>query len=197
MESEDSRQSAPLEPTDEELMLAFQQGDDLACDALYRRYKTPLLLALTRRTRGNRAIAEDLYDDTFCRLIEKKLTFDPSKGCFRAWLYKIALNNYRGLYRSTEIFFRSMAVGLSEKLPAPLVEAMSVDALLKDLPGRERQVMELIVSGEFTLAQVAEIMAIPVERVYRLRYEALKRLRKRYGAPQVQSALNIRTSKTE
>jgi RNA polymerase sigma-70 factor, ECF subfamily len=197
MSVDDGHVTSTEQPSDEELMVAFQKGDDLAFDALYRRYRTPLLVALTRRTGGNRDIAEDLYDDAFCRVVEAKHTFDPNKGCFRPWLYQIAFNNHRGLFRSSEIFLRAVAVGLSEKLPAPLVESISVRTLLNDLPVRQRRVMELIVSGEFTLAQVAEIMGISVERVYRLRHDAVKRLRKQHLVQPVRSGLSVQPSKTD
>jgi len=166
--------------SDEELMLAYQKGDTSAFDMLYRRYKVPLSVALAHRVGRNRGIVEELYDDAFCRVIEGKDTFDPSKGCFRAWLFTIAFNNHHGLFRSTEIFLRSVAVSLSEKLPTALVEKISVQELLKDLPARQRRVMELIVSGEFTLRQVAVIMGTSVQAVYKLHHDAVKRLRKQH-----------------
>jgi len=183
------------QPSDDELMIAFQKGDQAAFDILYKRYWVPLHVALRRRAGGNREMADELYDDAFCRVIEAKGTFNPSKGCFRAWLYQIAFNKLRSLFRTSEIFLRAVAVVLSEKQPAPLIEATSVRVLLKDLPASERRVMELIVSGEFTLSQVADVMGVSVQRVYRLRHDAVKRLRRQYGVHQFHSV--FQTTETE
>lgn len=77
-----------MEPTDEMLMQAYQQGDELALAKLVRRHAGPLLGYLTRMS-SNPHLAEDLFQETFVRVHRKADTFRPD-GRFKPWLYTIA-----------------------------------------------------------------------------------------------------------
>ena len=76
---------------DEELALAFQQGDDSAFAELYERYFAALTAYLARRLpNGTEHEAEDLAEAAFVEVARRKERFDPKRGSFRSWLYKIA-----------------------------------------------------------------------------------------------------------
>jgi len=77
-----------MEPTDETLMEAYQQGDETALAQLVRRHSGPLLGYLTRMS-SSPHLAEDLFQETFVRVHRKADTFRPD-GKFKSWLYTIA-----------------------------------------------------------------------------------------------------------
>ncbi|MDX1535365.1 MAG: sigma-70 family RNA polymerase sigma factor [Candidatus Spechtbacterales bacterium] len=64
---------------------------DIYVDKIYRYiyYKT-----------FNKDLTEDLTSDAFFKAMDKIDTFNPSKGNFSSWLYKIALNTVRDYYRT-------------------------------------------------------------------------------------------------
>ena len=72
------------------LIQAYLAGDVSAFDTLYARYKRPLYAYLNRMT-GNHALADDLFQQTWLRVI-KKLEKYESKQKFFAWLTMIAHN---------------------------------------------------------------------------------------------------------
>ena len=76
--------------TDEALMKAYCQGETPAFDELLGRYRTPLFSTLCRLV-GDRALAEDLFQETFLRVIQNAGRFDPRQK-FSGWLYRIARN---------------------------------------------------------------------------------------------------------
>ena len=70
-----------------------------ACDVeafavLYSRYELRVFNFLLRCA-GNRALAEDLLQETFWRVWQAARTFDSARGGFRPWLYRVALNAAR------------------------------------------------------------------------------------------------------
>jgi RNA polymerase sigma-70 factor (ECF subfamily) len=71
-------------------MLAFRGGDVSAFDALYRRYGGPLLRHLERIVR-QRAVAEELLQETFLRVHRARDRYEP-QARFSTWLYTIATN---------------------------------------------------------------------------------------------------------
>ncbi len=86
--------------TDEQAAVAACQAGDLrAFDALYQAYVKPIYGFIARRT-FSRETAEDLTSVTFLKAMEKIGQYDPGKGPFAAWLYRIARNTVTDHYRT-------------------------------------------------------------------------------------------------
>src|SRR5262245_3055815 len=79
-------------------MSAVTGGDRQALEELVRRHQGPLLGFFYRMLDGDRALAEDLVQDTLLRLLRQR-TYQPGRA-FRPWLYAIAANVARDHHRS-------------------------------------------------------------------------------------------------
>ena len=78
------------DPTDEELISRFQNGDNYAFDLLVKRYKDPLL-NFVYRFLGDKIEAEDIVQETFLRLFKNKHYYKEIAK-FSTWIYTIAGN---------------------------------------------------------------------------------------------------------
>lgn len=76
--------------SDEQLMLQSCQGSVSAFELLVRRWDQRMLLFL-RRCVGNSAEAEDLRQELFLKIYQKRALY-RSGGSFSSWLYRIAAN---------------------------------------------------------------------------------------------------------
>lgn len=75
-----------------DLMIAIRDyGDVVAFRALYDRYASAVL-GLSYRIVGNRALAEDIAQETFWRIWQNAAQFDASKGRFTSWMFGIGRN---------------------------------------------------------------------------------------------------------
>ncbi|MCC6907490.1 MAG: sigma-70 family RNA polymerase sigma factor [Phycisphaerales bacterium] len=83
--------------SDEQLVQAYRMGEREAMEALVRRYQ-PELLGFLSRQLGNRAAAEDVFQETFLQVHQSADDFDVSRR-FRPWLFTIAANKGRDWYR--------------------------------------------------------------------------------------------------
>ena len=88
-ESSDRAQQGS-QPTDEELIARFQNGDTYAFDLLVRRYKDPLLNFIFRFL-GDLVEAEDIVQETFYRVYKNKHYY-KEVAKFSTWIYRIATN---------------------------------------------------------------------------------------------------------
>ena len=79
---------------DEHLMKRVCGRDVDAFRVLHARYELRVFNFLLRCA-GNRALAEDLLQETFWRVWQAARTFDPARGEFRSWVYRVALNAAR------------------------------------------------------------------------------------------------------
>jgi RNA polymerase sigma-70 factor (ECF subfamily) len=79
---------------DEFLMKRVCTRDVDAFGVLYARYELRVFNFLLRCV-GDRALAEDLLQETFWRVWQAARTFDSARGEFRSWLYRVALNATR------------------------------------------------------------------------------------------------------
>jgi len=78
------------EQTNEQLMVAYSQGDSRAFEELLRRHQRSVLNFIFRYV-GNRSTAEDLVQDVFMRVIRRASSY-KREAKFTTWLYTIARN---------------------------------------------------------------------------------------------------------
>ena len=79
------------ELSDEEAMVKFQKGDVEGFNILLEKYNKPLYGFLLRMMNGKTSNAEDMFQDVFLKVIEKKNDYNSDKK-FKTWLYTIARN---------------------------------------------------------------------------------------------------------
>jgi RNA polymerase sigma factor (sigma-70 family) len=74
---------------EEDLIVAFLQGKELAVAAVYDAY-APALFGVSYRITGNEELAENILTATFAKALSGEQKFNPHHGCFLMWLYKMA-----------------------------------------------------------------------------------------------------------
>ncbi|MDQ0083399.1 RNA polymerase sigma-70 factor (ECF subfamily) [Variovorax boronicumulans] len=83
------RQAMP----DDQLMLAYAQGDAAAFDVLYARHEGGLF-RFVKRLLGARLVAQadEVFQDTWVRIISARDSFSPQGATWRTWAFTIAHN---------------------------------------------------------------------------------------------------------
>ena len=177
--------------TDEELMLAYAGGDLLAFEMLYRRHRGMLYRFLLRTLR-HRADADELFQDTWSRLIAARERYRP-EAKFTTWLLQIAHNLIVDRFRrhrpeasaeETETVFRHLDAPEGEQPDRVLTEfeqRRRLQLALEELPDEQRVAFLLRVESGLGLDEIASITGAGRETVKsRLRY-ALARIRARFA----------------
>lgn len=85
------------EPSDEQLMLGYRDGDAEAFATLYHRHRGPLYRYLLHGC-ANPATAEELFQDVWTNLIRVRDTYRV-EASFKTWLYRLAHNRLVDHYR--------------------------------------------------------------------------------------------------
>jgi len=174
--------------TDREIAL-LKKGDPDAVSDLIGRYQHRLYRFLVRLVQDP-ATAEDLFQQTWIRLMEKIGSYDARRS-FEAWLFAIARN------LAIDNLRRRRAISLDEQdesgqAPVDRLTAGGRDALeqlldfergallaaaITELPAIHREVLTLRFEEEMKLEQIAEIAAIPLSTVKSRLHRALESLR--------------------
>ena len=78
---------------DDQLMLAYARGDGAAFDVLYARHEGGLF-RFVKRLLGARlaAQADEVFQDTWMRIISARDSFSPQGAAWRTWAFTIAHN---------------------------------------------------------------------------------------------------------
>jgi len=169
---------------------------------LVRRWQEPIRRLCTRMT-GDPHRGEDLKQDTFLRLFEKRANYQP-KAKFSTFLWRIALNlcydELRRQSRRREFLVEDREPGTEDGPPEAVESATGPDlqtaateegelvrrALLQ-LPEIYRSVLVLRHYEDLKLAEIAEVLDIPEGTVNSRMAEALDRL-SRILEPQLKPA---------
>src|SRR5919199_6706136 len=85
---------------DEQLM-KYLDGPEVesAVSALYDRYGRTVFGVGLKLMGGDHSSAEELVQEVFLKVWRSSHTFDPSRGSFSAWLYRVTRNVALDLYR--------------------------------------------------------------------------------------------------
>lgn len=144
-------------------------GDSTAITAIVSRF-TQSLVRYVRSIVGDTHDAEDVAQQTFVNAIQRLSTYDPAKGAFSTWLFRIgrnaALNHLRSQRRSPVRFGTPLpAAGTHDKRTDndPAARAVvreqfeRLDAALAKLPQEQRSAWLLLEVEQRSISQIAEI----------------------------------------
>jgi RNA polymerase sigma-70 factor (ECF subfamily) len=169
-----------MEAPDEELMLAYGQGDAGAFETLYKRHRGALYRFILRAI-NPRSAAEELFQEAWIRVIEARSRYAPHAR-FTTWLYTIAHNLLVDHWRRkglTLVELDENDVAAAPDNPARQAEAReSLTRLLlaiEALPAAQREAFLLHEEAGLTLAEIAKVTGAGEEAAKsRLRYAMAK-----------------------
>jgi RNA polymerase sigma-70 factor (ECF subfamily) len=169
---------------DEKLLDDYSHGENGAFAQLVNRYQRELYHFLVRFL-GNRASAEDVFQETFLQVHQSAEQFDPQRR-FRPWLFTIAANKARDLIRSqarrpANPLQASISPGDDEsgefidlmksaaELPSEPMEKRELQQLVHNtvtgMPEHLREILLLSYFHQFPYKQISEILDIPLGTV--------------------------------
>jgi RNA polymerase sigma-70 factor (ECF subfamily) len=170
--------------TDEQLLSDYRAGSKTSFSELVSRYQRELYHFLVRFL-GNRAAAEDVFQETFLQVHQSAEQFDPQRR-FRPWLFTIAANKARDLIRSqarrpTNPLQASISPGDEESgefidlmqsansMPSDPMEReelqRQVQTTVTGMPEHLREILLLSYFHQFPYKQISEILDIPLGTV--------------------------------
>lgn len=152
----------------------LRRGDPGAFDALLARYQNRLYRYLQRLVREP-AVAEDLFQQTWLRVVQNIRSLDPGRN-FEAWLFRIAHNlaidhlRRHRMESLDEPLASGEAAGtlLSARAPGALERLLDKERdwllaeRLAELPAIQREVLTLRFEEEMKLEEIAEVLDIPL-----------------------------------
>src|SRR4051794_356316 len=172
------------EKTDEQLLAEYRDGAHASFNALVERYQRELFHFLVLFL-GDRAAAEDVFQETFLQVHQSADQFDPTRR-FRPWLFTIAANKARDLIRSqarrpTKPLqasinpgddesgeFMDLMSSVEDTPDEPMQRAelqQSVQRAVASMPEHLREILLLSYFHQFPYKQISDILEIPLGTV--------------------------------
>jgi RNA polymerase sigma-70 factor (ECF subfamily) len=165
-----SDDKGPQQLSDETLILQVARGSSDALESLYDRYASTVL-GICLKIVGDRALAEDILQETFWRVWKSAENYQSERGLFTSWLFRIARNLAIDAYRRRNV--RPQAVSaqegsdpILEEVPDPdtdvaeqaqlILQHRQIRKALATLPQVQRQVIEMAYFYGMTRQEIAE-----------------------------------------
>jgi RNA polymerase sigma-70 factor (ECF subfamily) len=169
-----------VEGADEELMIAYRDGNAGAFETLYARHRARLFRFVLRSVK-ERGMAEELFQDVWMRVIEARGRYAP-KARFTTWLYSIAHNRLIDHWRRKGLSVVDLEnVDVEGNSPNPERQAEARQGLqrfakaLEALPPAQREAFLLHEEAGMSVAQIAQSTGAGEEAAKsRLRYALAK-----------------------
>ena len=194
----DSRQRSPHSVmsrradglSDEQLMTNLDGPEvEGAISTLYDRYSRTVF-GVGFKILGDRSLAEELVQEVFLKVWRSSGTFDPSRGSFSTWLYRVTRSVAVDLYRKRAHRVRQVPEGDSHIAttrdssagPQEVVDeswlSWRVSRALEMLDAPRREVIDLAYFGGLTQREISERTGVPLGTVKTRTASAYRSLRK-------------------
>jgi RNA polymerase sigma-70 factor (ECF subfamily) len=157
----------------------------------FNRYITENEKNLTRlciKLCRNHSDAEDLYQETWCKVVDKIHQYDKSKP-FQPWLFTVCINTYRNAYKKA----RKMPIAQfnsNEEMEYAINNAVNpksafdeehdlIKQVIDSLDEKHRTAVILHYFGDYSIEQLASIIGVPQGTVKSRLHKARKIIRGR------------------
>jgi RNA polymerase sigma-70 factor (ECF subfamily) len=176
------------EPSDEEVLEAIGRGDDDALGVLYDRFGRPAYRLAFRILRDG-ALAEDAVQEAFLAVWRSADAYKRERAKPSTWILTVVHRRAVDLVRREQ----SRRGEPLEVAPEPVSGPADEDAVLRDrraavqaalteLPGEQRQALELAYYGGLTQSELAERLGVPLGTIKSRMFAGLGRLRELLAA---------------
>jgi len=172
---------------DLECLLRLQSRDPSGLETLYDAYGAQLYAIVVRIVR-DAAEAEDVLQEAWAQVWKSAASYDAQRGTVGAWLMTVARSRALDRYRAAAS--RGRALDQAETVMAPPGAApdpaaqteqaqlgQHMRAALAQLPGEQRQVLELAYWGGLSQSEIAAQLGRPLGTVKSWTRQGLLRLR--------------------
>jgi RNA polymerase sigma-70 factor (ECF subfamily) len=176
--------------SDEQLMTNLDGPEvERSISTLYDRYSRTVF-GVGFKILGDRSLAEELVQEVFLKVWRSAQTFDPSRGSFSTWLYRVTRSVALDLYRKRAHRVRQVSDGdvhitTTRDLSAGPQEIVDeswlswrVSRALDMLDAPHREVIDLAYFGGLSQREISERTGVPLGTVKTRTASAYKRLRK-------------------
>jgi RNA polymerase sigma-70 factor, ECF subfamily len=165
---------------DEELVRQVVQGDGRALAELYDRYSRPVY-ATGVRLLGDAHMAEELVQDAFTNVWQRAASFDPNRGSFATWLYRVTRNRGVDLARRRRVRRQSAGEAQLRAIssgpePEASVDGWDVARALSRIPEGHREVLTLAYFEGLSQREISRRTGVPLGTIKSRTTAALKRL---------------------
>lgn len=175
--------------TDEQLAVAYVEGNNRAFDLLLERNQSKLFSYILFMVH-DRTVADDVFQDTFLKAITRLQKGEyKSNGKFSSWLLRIAHNIIIDIYRtknSENVIEPTESNDLSNVLPVDYVDEgvesrfvseqtlHEVKILMEQLPNLQREVVFMRYYQQLSFKEIAEATNVSINTALgRMRYAIL------------------------
>ncbi len=165
------------------ILLSVQHGDFSVIEELYQFY-SPHAFRLACKMLQDSEAAEDMVQEAFLRLWKNPTRYDPQRGHFAPWLFRVVHNlcidqlrhlyqigQYRPLLAITGIgkeeVFANIAddkIDIEEEVELKM-EGARIDLALSQIPATQRRLIELAFFNGLTHTEIAQASGLPLGTV--------------------------------
>ena len=178
--------------SDEILVARVACGDRTALETLYD-YHATTVLGISLKIIGDRAVAEEVLQETFWRVWQSAITYQSERGSFTGWLFRIARNLAIDAYRRRKVLPQAItetadADPILDQIPDPGMDvpeqaqsnlkAKQVRSVLAALPREQSQVIEMAYFYGMTRQEIAEATGEALGTIHTRARLGLQKLRK-------------------
>lgn len=168
---------------DKTLIEQLKRKDERALSLLYDKYSGAIYGVILKIMRDE-GKAQNILQDTFMAVWDKAHSYDPDKGRFYTWVYRIAKNKSLNVLRKydpviqTDNFsvynFKEDPVGIDPKY-------LELNGSVTQLEVHHKEAIELVYFKGLTHREAHEVMNVPLGTFKSYIRQALKQLRAIYG----------------
>lgn len=165
------RRRSDREGQDGRLLLRITKGDQAAFEALYDRFVMPAL-GLAVKLCGDRALAEDVVQETFLSIWRRPGSYSPDRGTVSAYVLGMVHHKAVDAIRHEESIRRRERAAADEPESSTGDELVDeawisvrrdrVRSAVQKLSDVQREALELAYFGGLTYSEVADKLGIPL-----------------------------------
>ena len=168
-------------PDNSALIKRLQEQDSNALSLVYEQYSGAIYGVILRICK-NEAMAEDLLQETFLKIWQNAASYNPEKGKFFTWAYRIAKNLSLNALRKKNDLIQNQDLGVYENKGEVVIniDCSELKGSIKKLELHHQKALRLVYFEGFTHREAHEKMNVPLGTFKSYIQQALKKLRETY-----------------